>query len=234
MKKQLIALTVGLALTQPAFANNSQEVDTKPELVGVGSGMVLGGLVGGPVGIFIGALTGGMIGKSIAHEEFIETQNETITQLNRDNEQLMETAQRYNASELKIAKLNAELNQMKALSLAMNIQFRSGSSKIEPHFQQQLMELAELMHQIPELKLNLAGYSDPTGAQEFNMALSHKRADSVKAFLLAQGISEGRLHSQGYGANLPLVDNPNYESNNFERRVAISTVISNTATANLR
>ncbi|GLP97912.1 sortase-associated OmpA-like protein PdsO [Paraferrimonas sedimenticola] len=231
MKKQLIAIALSTCLTLPAQAQSETELNKTPELVGMGSGALVGALVGGPVGLFVGAFSGIFIGKSVAHEDLIDSQSEQISQLSSENEHLMQTAQAYNQSQLTIARLQSELEQAQALSLAMNIQFRSGSAELEPHFKAQLAELAQLMHNQPQLKLELAGFADPTGDATFNQSLSEKRALAVSDFLMAQGVAAERLHAQGYGSQTELVDTPDYESNTFERRVAITSVIDVSQTA---
>ena len=61
------------------------------------------------------------------------------------------------------------------------------------------------------LRFTLEGYSDDRGTEEYNIALSQRRADSVKRYLVTLGVSEGSLNTVGYGEQNP-VDPSNTET----------------------
>jgi peptidoglycan-associated lipoprotein len=54
------------------------------------------------------------------------------------------------------------------------------------------------------LRVTLAGYCDERGADQYNIALGERRAESVRNYLLSLGISEGRLEAVSYGEEKPL------------------------------
>ena len=60
------------------------------------------------------------------------------------------------------------------------MQFRTGSAEIEPHFAKQLVELAEVMKQQPQLHLDLNGFADQRGDEQHNLLLSNQRAENVR------------------------------------------------------
>ena len=107
--------------------------------------------------------------------------------------------------------------QMDALALGMNVQFRTGSSQIEPHFKQQLDDVAYVMSLSPELTLDLTGFADRQGNSDYNQALSEQRMAEVRHYLIEQGIAAERLHGQAFGDTSPLHQQASLENNFFER-----------------
>ena len=57
----------------------------------------------------------------------------------------------------------------------------------------------------PEMKVTIAGNCDERGTEEYNLALGQRRADSVKNYLVAEGIATGRINTISYGKDRPFV-----------------------------
>ncbi|WP_394132166.1 sortase-associated OmpA-like protein PdsO [Shewanella maritima] len=234
MKKTTIAIALISALTvsQVSFANEadkSQDLDQTEEVVGFSSGLVLGAVVGGPVGAFIGALTGTFIGKSVANDsqiaqqqQVIDEKNNTIVAMEKQNQSLSEMTEAYNQAQIQLAQIQATQQQvLDELAIGMNVQFKTGSSNIEPIFKQQLDNVAYMMTLSPELTLDLTGYADRRGDTTYNQALSEQRLIEVTQYLTAQGIDAQRLQGQAYGATAPLHEEQNFENDFFDRRVTL-------------
>jgi outer membrane protein OmpA-like peptidoglycan-associated protein len=66
--------------------------------------------------------------------------------------------------------------------------------------------------------MEIGGYTDSTGSEQYNMALSEKRALSVVNYLIKRGISSDRLKFKGYGNTSPLGDNVTSEGRKLNRR----------------
>jgi peptidoglycan-associated lipoprotein len=62
----------------------------------------------------------------------------------------------------------------------------------------------EILRSAPELTLRIDGHADERGSDEYNLALSKRRAAEAKRFLVTQGIDVTRLESVGYGEEQPL------------------------------
>jgi len=60
------------------------------------------------------------------------------------------------------------------------------------------------MKKYPDMAIEIGAHTDARGSDEYNMKLSHKRANSVMDYLISQGISENRLKSEGFGESQPL------------------------------
>ena len=149
--KFISALLLATVIVSQAHAAESTTRDNDEELIGVGSGLVLGAVVGGPVGAFIGAFTGGLIGQSVGDEQALKQQDQLIAKQRIELASLTARSQQLETESRQLA-MEAERRiqaQMDALALGMNVQFRTGSSEIEPHFKQQLDDVAYVMSLSP-------------------------------------------------------------------------------------
>src|SRR5205085_8166318 len=73
----------------------------------------------------------------------------------------------------------------------------------------------------PGLKLAVEGYTDSVGSDEYNMRLSEKRADSVRTYLISQGITPDGITAQGFGKADPVADNHTAAGRQQNRRVEL-------------
>ncbi|MBN3751307.1 OmpA family protein [Paraburkholderia sp. Tr-20389] len=108
----------------------------------------------------------------------------------------------------------------KVLNLQV-VNFPAGSAKIPGSATDDLRQSATALKSCATsgkpVQLEVAGYSDNIGNAQANAALSKRRAESVRTFLVAQGVPAGTLSSQGYGAERP-VDSNDTESGRFHNR----------------
>jgi sortase system peptidoglycan-associated protein len=141
----------------------------------------------------------------------------------------------YNQAQIEIARLQQDLQlqseEQQALMLEVNVHFRTGSSDIEPLFQQQLDEIAEMMKQSPEMSWQLAGYADRRGDSQKNFDLSMRRVDAVRDYLESRGIDTDQLLVDAYGDLEPLKSEQNFENDFFDRRVTLRSTQKNVFTA---
>ena len=76
-----------------------------------------------------------------------------------------------------------------------------------------------ILKQNPDIIIQISSHTDSKGADNYNMTLSHKRAQSVVRYLVLNGINEKRLRYQGYGETMPIALNENPDgSDNPEGR----------------
>jgi outer membrane protein OmpA-like peptidoglycan-associated protein/uncharacterized protein YidB (DUF937 family) len=115
-----------------------------------------------------------------------------------------------------------------ALVQALNLQiinFASGSNAIPKENEDLLKKSAEAIKAAPAgIKLEVSGHTDNKGAAAGNLALSQKRADAVKAFLVKQGIKADMLTTKGYGADKPVASNDTEADRFKNRRIEFSVV----------
>ncbi|MCX5783647.1 MAG: OmpA family protein [Elusimicrobia bacterium] len=69
------------------------------------------------------------------------------------------------------------------------------------------------------VRVEIAGHTDNTGSPDYNMALSGRRAESVKKYLVEKGIAADRLETKGYGDTQPIADNKTREGRSTNRRI---------------
>ena len=99
--------------------------------------------------------------------------------------------------------------------------FDTGKATLESSSQEQLDNIAEILRAYPNVHLKIGGYTDNTGDAAANMALSAERAKNVMNEIIAKGIDESRLESEGYGDQHPIGDNATTEGRQANRRIAL-------------
>jgi len=99
--------------------------------------------------------------------------------------------------------------------------FASGSGALEPADYASLRDLAAWLIANPDRKVTLVGHTDASGALAPNVALSKKRAGSVRAALIALGAAGGQIDAQGAGYLAPRADNDSPEGRTRNRRVEV-------------
>lgn len=229
MKQHIIsALVISSLMTLPAMAQERQDNQTEAA-VGFGGGMVLGAVIGGPVGAIVGAFSGSLVGKSVgddkhilAQQQTLEAQSIQITALTQKQQSLEQLQAQYTEAQRQLKTLQAaRVSKLEELTVGMNVQFRTGTAEIEPHFAAQLKDIAYAMSLAPELTLDLSGYADRRGSAEFNQQLSEQRVQAVRDFLVQQGVDGERLTASAYGASAPLSQKESLEGDFFDRRVTL-------------
>lgn len=99
------------------------------------------------------------------------------------------------------------------------VNFRSGSSTLTNSSYSILYEAVDVLKQNPGMRVEIQGHTDSTGPAGFNLRLSERRAQSVKNFLVANGISGTRLVVRGYGETMPVGNNYTDEGRRMNRRI---------------
>jgi outer membrane protein OmpA-like peptidoglycan-associated protein len=108
-----------------------------------------------------------------------------------------------------------------APSINLNIPFEYNSSALQPQASAQLKQLesAFVSDALRNDRFVVAGHTDAKGSPQYNKQLSLRRAETVKSFLVTNGIAASRLSTVGYGSEQPLkADQPEDAAN---RRVEI-------------
>ena len=203
--RSLTAAIVALAVAANLGCAGSG-LDTKAKqgaLLGALGGAVAGAAIGGHdhraggalIGAVTGAVAGGLIGKYL------------------DNQ----------AQELD-AIPGAEV-QRRDDSLLVNFQsallFNTGSSSLEPGAYDRMRSLATTLNNYPKSRVIIKGHTDGVGDPRFNQTLSEERADTVRNFLIAEGVSPARITAIGFGENMPITTNATPAGRQQNRRVEI-------------
>jgi len=97
--------------------------------------------------------------------------------------------------------------------------FRTGSAALQPGASGTLREAASILKANPELKVEIGGHADSQGDAAKNQVLSERRAQSVKDFLVGEGVAANRLTAKGYGEEMPVDSNATVAGRANNRRV---------------
>jgi outer membrane protein OmpA-like peptidoglycan-associated protein/outer membrane protein assembly factor BamB len=102
-----------------------------------------------------------------------------------------------------------------------SIHFELGRANLEPTSIPTLRKIHEMMAENPGIKIEIAGHTDTSGSEEFNMRLSELRAEAVASWLIQNGIPSIRIITKGYGDTKPIADNFTFEGRRKNRRTEI-------------
>ena len=99
------------------------------------------------------------------------------------------------------------------------IVFQTSKAVIEPQSEETLQQAYQVLAENPEIAVEIRGYTDNVGKAAANVKLSQRRADAVKAWLVAKGIPAERIGTKGMGAASPIADNTTPEGRAKNRRI---------------
>ena len=99
--------------------------------------------------------------------------------------------------------------------------FATGRSELRGGAVRNLDQLAVFLREYPERTAIIEGHTDSVGSASSNRTLSERRADSVKAYLVRQGVDPNRLQTTGRGQDYPVAGNDTASGRQQNRRVEI-------------
>lgn len=199
-------LSSALVLTSCETVQNSNH-QQRGTAVGVASGAVLGGVLGNNVGkgknAAIGAVLGGIIGGVAG--------NVIGNKMDKQAKDIKETLP------------GAEVERVgDGIKVTMNesiVNFAFDSSNLTSTAQANLDKLAKVLMDNVDTNVNIYGYTDSKGSDDYNLALSQRRAAAVKSYLSGKGIAASRLFTMGMGEQDPVASNDTDEGRAKNRRV---------------
>jgi len=124
----------------------------------------------------------------------------------------------HTASEPFIKKIILNPAKMGEKMQLSNVFYEVDSWQLKKESLSELDNLVTLLTENKYLVMEIGGYTDSTGSDQYNKTLSEKRALSVVNYLIKKGISTSRLKSKGYGNTSPLGDNVTVEGRKLNRR----------------
>ena len=102
-----------------------------------------------------------------------------------------------------------------------NILFETNKAEIQEASKPELNELVAFLNLSEKYHLKIMGHTDSQGNMDQNIVLSNNRANSIKQFLIENGIDESRIKAVGFGSAYPIVNNDSEENRKINRRVEI-------------
>jgi outer membrane protein OmpA-like peptidoglycan-associated protein len=190
MKHLAKNLTTGLVIASMLFFTQSCKTSNtaKGAGIGAGAGAVIGGVVGAQsnntaVGAIIGAGVGGAAGALIGRH------------MDKQAEELK--------ADLKGAKVQRVGEGIK-ITFDSGLMFALDSYELTSTTKTNLANLANTLNKYEDTNILIEGHTDKTGADDYNMELSRKRALSVANYLESLGVKGGRVTTTGYGETQPV------------------------------
>ena len=127
------------------------------------------------------------------------------------------------------AQLRAQLNEVletreTARGLIVNLSdvlFDFNKATLRPGAREKLARVAGIVLAHPGLEMEAEGHADAIGSDQYNQHLSERRAESVRAFLVEQGIRAGAVTAEGFGESRPVATNGTAEGRQQNRRVEL-------------
>ena len=184
-------------------ANNTQ----KGAAIGTAAGAVIGGILGNnigkggnaPLGAVLGGVVGGVAGGVIGDK--------------MDKQ----------AKEIKETLPGAEVERVgEGIKVTLNentVNFDFNSANLTTLAKTNLDKLVTVLKNNPDTNINIYGHTDSIGSDAVNLRISSQRAEAVKNYLVAKGISASRMFTEGLGKSSPIASNDTDAGRAKNRRV---------------
>ncbi len=198
-RKIIVAIPVIAFLIMGCNATKTQKGAVIGGAAGAVGGTIIGKAAGNKtLGTIIGAAVGGTAGAIIGHD--MDKQAEQIkTQIPGAKVERVGEG------------IKVEFNE--------KILFAFSKSDLSDSAKKNLDNLATILKNNPNTNIEIQGHTDSRGTEEYNMGLSLRRANSVRDYLISQGIDPSRMTVKGYGETAPAYSNDTPEGMAQNRRV---------------
>lgn len=207
----------------------------KSEATGLVGGAVIGGIIAGPPGAIIAGVIGAIAGNHHSTKEenqqlqasLVQSQNELYALQEQKNalderyQLSMEEKQNSSFMNVNLASVSTVKGKVCCADSEFAMHFKSNSTDIENHYQNQLKELARISTTLPDPIIEITGFADRRGSSKNNLALSQNRIKAVEDALLGLGVNSNIIQSNAFGEDKPLNSIESQEGNFFDRRVNI-------------
>ena len=102
----------------------------------------------------------------------------------------------------------------------LDVEFDTGKAIVKPAYYKEIEAVADVLKKYPDLKIVVEGHTDNVGGEKYNLNLSQKRAEAIKAVMVQKfNIEASRITAKGFGFSNPLADNSTKEGRQQNRRV---------------
>jgi len=212
MKKHVVMLVAG-SLFIASCTTNPYTGETEASKTGIGAGLgalaggISGALIGGGkrssilIGAGVGALVGGGIGS------YMDKQEAALRERLRD-------------SGISVTRVGDDI----ILNMPGNVTFSSDRANIKPAFHEVLNSVALVLNEYNRSLVDIDGFTDSDGPEDYNIELSTQRARAVADYLTTQQVNPQRLQVRGLGESEPIASNRTARGKAQNRRVEIKIV----------
>jgi outer membrane protein OmpA-like peptidoglycan-associated protein len=116
----------------------------------------------------------------------------------------------------------AEKLEATGKAVLYGLYFDPDSAVLKAESEPTLEEIAAVLKRQEALRLQVAGHTDSTNTDAYNLKLSQQRAEAVVTWLTAHGVAAGRLVAKGFGESQPVADNKTASGRALNRRVEVT------------
>lgn len=102
-----------------------------------------------------------------------------------------------------------------------SVLFATDKENLNGNARNSVHELSSYLQDHPSRNIRIEGYTDSTGSNKYNQALSVRRALAVKAALVKEGVRKERIQTKGYGPHFPVATNKTADGRQLNRRVEV-------------
>jgi outer membrane protein OmpA-like peptidoglycan-associated protein len=202
----LVVLAAGCATTTTSTGSDDPNRKTKKGAVaGAVAGAIAGAIIGNQsgesgAGAAIGAIVGAGVGAAVGRR--MDQQQQELQQIEGVE------VERTDEDELNVV-------------MKSDILFDVDSAALRPDSRTTLDEISGVFARYPEQTIRVQGHADATGGEEYNQALSERRAGSVRDYMVERGVASDRIEAVGFGELRPRDTNDTPEGRQLNRRVEI-------------
>jgi len=220
-----LGLTLGAALVAAVPAQAAERAkSSKPETVGVFSGLVIGAAAGGPIGAIVGAAGGAILGdrfhrKDVKNAELAASLAKSEVTLANSEVERMKLQGDLLASQAHGDALAEQLSRGRDFETAIG--FRTGEATLSSDDVARLQKLGVLAGATGQMKVRIDGFADPRGSEAYNASLSQRRAEAVAEVLTAVGVAPERLIVEAHGESASQSATGDLDGYALERRVTV-------------
>jgi outer membrane protein OmpA-like peptidoglycan-associated protein len=224
--KRIVIGTALLALTVSGCATKAQT----GALVGTGVGAAVGAGLGQAIGrstsatligAAAGAVAGGLAGTAIGH--YMDKQEADMRQALANSEAASIQREQQVLAQAESSRAQGDLDVL-TITFKSDYLFAVNSSVLQAGAYNELDRVARVLNKYPQTTIQIAGHTDSTGSEAYNVQLSQRRADAVKSALIGKGVDPGRMTTLGYGESMPIASNATEAGRQQNRRVEIRII----------
>jgi outer membrane protein OmpA-like peptidoglycan-associated protein len=211
MKKSIIyifslSFLLGTVLSGCESVKNTNKTQRGAAIGAVG-GAILGGVLGnnigkggnGALGAVLGGVIGGVAGGVIGNK------------MDKQAREIQES--------LPGAKVERVGEGIKLVLGENAVRFDTNKSTLTSTAKANLDKLVPVFNEYPDTDIQIYGYTDSSGADDYNLKLSQQRAASVKSYLSGKGLASTRFNTSGLGEADPIASNETVDGKSQNRRV---------------
>jgi len=206
-KAAVASVVAGAMLAGCAGMSEREQTVAKGAGIGAAAGAVVGAVAGGGRGAATGAVLGagaGAVGGYIWSKRMEDQKRAMESSTQGTGVQVTQTAD----------------NRLK-LDVPSDVSFAVGRADIQPNLRPILDRFATTLGENPAATVSVVGHTDATGTDAINDPLSLNRANSVRDYLVARGVTAQRIATAGRGSREPVADNASDAGRAKNRRVEI-------------